>query len=87
MQTTEGMRLFLSHTATRFAAKQGWSAEEIMETFNNPKAIYENKQREGQYRIAGTKIVIIGFPRNEGAEFFGVTMIVNGSAAPVKEEK
>ena len=83
METTYGMRLTLSRTACKIAAKEGWTAEQILETFNSPKAIYENKKYAGQYRIAGTEIVIVGVPMDE-ERFHGITLIVNGSEAPVK---
>lgn len=85
MDTTEGMRLTLSRTACKIAAKEGWTPDMIQETFDNPKAIYANKQYEGQFRIAGTDIVIVGVPQGED-RFHGITLIVNGSEAPVKTD-
>lgn len=81
METTAGRRLTLSRTACKIAAKEGWTAEQIQETFQSPKAVYPNKQREGQFRIAGTDICIIGVPVGDD-RFHGITMIVNGSEAP-----
>ncbi len=85
METTNGLRLTLTRTACKIAAKEGWGPEAIQETFDNPKAIYASKTHEGQYRIAGKEIVIVGVPMGEG-RFHGITLIRNGSKAPVKEE-
>ena len=46
----------------------------------------KNPKYAGQYRIAGTEIVIVGYPDFENNCFRGITLIVNGSKAPVKEE-
>jgi hypothetical protein len=86
METTEGLTLRLSRKACSVAAKNGWTAEAIQGTFDTPKAIYASKTHEGQWRIAGTEIVIVGVPMDD-TTFFGITMFRNGSKAPVKEEK
>jgi hypothetical protein len=84
MDTTEGMTLTMTRKACHIAAKNGWTAEQIQDTFATPKAIYESKQREGQWRIAGKEMVLVGFPV-DNTRFHAITVWVNGSTAPVKE--
>jgi putative NADH-flavin reductase len=83
METTEGMTLTLTRTACKAAASLGATAEEISETFASPKAVYPSRQREGQYRIAGRRLVLVGFPVGE-SRFHAVTVWENGTKAPVK---
>lgn len=81
MQSTVGMRLTLTRTACKVAAKNGWTAEEIQAAFDNPKAVYPSRTREGQFRIVNKDICIVGVPvSNE--EFRGITMFRNGSSTP-----
>lgn len=84
METTEGMTLTMTRKACKVAAQNGFTAEQIAETFANPKAVYPSKQRKGQYRIAGKEMVLVGFPVDE-TRFHAITVWVNGSTAPVKE--
>lgn len=83
MNTTNGMRLTLTRTACKVAAKNGWTAEQIQECFDNPKKVYPSKTREGQFRVVNKDICIVGMPVSE-TEFRGITMFPNGSKAPVK---
>lgn len=83
MQSTNGMRLTLTRTACKVAASKGWSAEDIQRCFDNPKAVYASKTREGQFRIVDADICIVGVPVSE-TEFRGITMFPNGSIAPSK---
>lgn len=83
MKDTNGMRLTLTRTACKVAAKNGWTAEQIQETFENPKKVYASKTREGQYRVVSKDICIVGTPVSD-TEFRGITMFPNGSTAPVK---
>lgn len=82
MNTTAGMRLTLTRTACKIAARNGWTAEQIQATFDHPKKVYASKTREGQYRIVSKDICIVGVPVSE-TEFRGITMFANGSKAPV----
>lgn len=82
MDTTAGMRLTLTRTACKVAAKNGWTAEQIQDAFDNPKKVYKSKSREGQYRVVNRDICIVGIPVND-TEFVGITMFANGSKAPV----
>ena len=83
MDNTTGMRLTLTRSACKVAAKNGWTAEQIQETFEHPKKVYASKTREGQYRIVSKDICIVGAPVSE-TEFRGITMFPNGSTAPSK---
>lgn len=83
MDNTNGMRLTLTRTACKVAAKNGWTAEQIQDAFENPKKVYPSKTREGQYRIVNKSICIVGVKISDG-EFRGITMFPNGSDAPVK---
>lgn len=82
MNTTAGMHLTLTRTACKIAARNGWTAEQIQECFDNPKKVYPSKTREGQFRIVNRDICIVGVPVSE-TEFRGITMFANGSKAPV----
>jgi len=84
MQNTTGMRLTLTRTACKIAAKNEWTAEQIQDCFDNPKKVYPSKTREGQFRIVNKDICIVGIPVSE-TEFRGITMFANGSNAPIKE--
>ena len=81
---TKDMRLTLTRTACKVAAKNGWTAEQIQETFDNPKKVYESKTRPGQFRVVSKDICIVGVPISE-REFRGITMFPNGSEAPVSK--
>lgn len=81
MNTTTGMRLTLTRTACKVAAKNGWTAEQIQECFDNPKKVYPSRTREGQFRVVNKEICIVGVP--DGDRFVGITMYPNGSQAPV----
>lgn len=83
MQNTTGMRLTLTRTACKIAAKNGWTAEQIQDCFDNPKKVYPSKTREGQFRVVNKDICIVGVPVSE-TEFRGITMFTNGSKAPVQ---
>lgn len=83
MQNTAGMTLTLTRTACKIAAKNGWTADQIQECFDNPKKVYPSKTREGQFRVVNKDICIVGVPVND-SEFRGITMFANGSAAPTK---
>lgn len=83
MDTTKGMRLTMTRKACKIAADNGFTAEQIAETFASPKAIYPSKQREGQWRIAGREMVLVGFPVDD-THFHAITVWLNGSKAPVK---
>lgn len=85
MQNTNGMRLTLTRTACKVAAKNGWTAEQIQSCFDAPKKVYPSKAREGQFRIVNKDICIVGVPVSE-TEFRGITMFANGSTAPIKED-
>lgn len=80
---TTGMRLSLTRTACKVAARNGWSADMIKQTFENPKKVYPSKSHPGQYRVVGKNICIVGVPVSD-EEFRGITMFPNGSEAPVK---
>lgn len=82
MKDTNGMTLTLTRTACKVAAKNGWTAEQIKDAFENPKKVYRSKTREGQFRVVNKDICIVGVP--VGSEFRGITMFPNGSKAPVK---
>lgn len=83
MQNTTGMRLTLTRTACKIAAKNGWAAEQIQECFDSPKKVYPSMTREGQFRIVNKDICIVGVPVSDD-EFRGITMFPNGSKAPVQ---
>lgn len=82
MNTTAGMRLTLTRTACKIAAKNGWTPEQIQDAFERPKKVYPSKTREGQFRVVNKDICIVGVPVSE-TEFRGITMFANGSKAPV----
>lgn len=73
MKDTNGMRLTLTYTACHVAAKNGWTPEQIQNTFNAPKTITASKSHEGQYQIVGKDMCIIGVPVSE-QEFRGITI-------------
>lgn len=83
MNRTQGIRLTLTRTALGVAAKNGWTAEQIQDAFENPKKVYESKTREGQYRVVNKQICIVGVPVGD-SEFRGITVFPNGSKAPRK---
>lgn len=70
---TDGMRLTLTRTACKVAAKKGWSAEQIKDAFENPKAVQESKDYPGQYRISNDVMCIVGVPMDD-TTFHGITM-------------
>lgn len=80
MDTTTGMRLTLTYTACKIAAKNGWTAEQIQACFDAPKGVYASKAREGQFRIVSEDICIVGFPVGNNV-FRGITMFANDSRA------
>lgn len=80
MKDTNGMRLTLTRTACKVAADKGWTAEQIQDAFEHPKAVYPSKTREGQVRVVNKDICIVGVQISD-KEFRGITMFPNGSKA------
>lgn len=83
METTTGMRLTLTRTACKVAARNGWTPEQIQDAFDRPKKVYPSRSHEGQFRIVNQSICIVGVPVSDD-EFRGITMFPNGSTAPAK---
>lgn len=76
MKSTDGMRLTLTRTACKAAAKEGWKAEDIQEAFSHPKKVYPSKTHPGQYRVVNKDICIVGVPVSDD-EFRGIVMFPN----------
>lgn len=70
----------LSRTATVNAILNGWCLNDVRDAFNNPKKVYESKQRPGQWRVVNRDICLVGIP--DGSVFRVLTMFPNGSQAP-----
>lgn len=72
----------LSRKATVNAILNGWCMDAVTEAFKNPKAVYESRQRPGQWRVVNRDICLVGVP--DGHVFRVITMFPNGSRAPRK---
>jgi hypothetical protein len=72
-----------TYTLTRKAVKQavhfGFTKDQIVDTFLNPKAVYPNKQHPGQWRVVNREICLVGV--YNGDTFRVITMYRNGYTA------
>lgn len=78
---TEGRRVTFSRSALKAAAARGWTADDLMDAFNNPKAVYPSKQREGQWRVCNMTVCLVGWPVGDSS-FAVISVFANGSVVP-----
>lgn len=73
-----------TYTLTRHAAtcadRLGFTKDELVDTFVNPKAVYPVKARPGQWRMVSREVCMVGVFK--GDRFLVLTIFRNGSVAP-----
>lgn len=89
MESTEGMKLWLSrHAREQIITKFGDAGlERAEETFSNPDKIYPNKSYEGQFRVVGEGLCLIGKPTDDGKYFRVFTAYEDGVLTPPREDQ
>ena len=81
--TTHTAKTFtLSRPAEAAAARHGFTKDDLAECFLHPKAVYPNKQRPGQWRVADRNVCLVGI--FDGDTLRVLTLFPNGSEAPRK---
>lgn len=80
--TVNASKYTLTRTAALAAFNLGFTKADLDACFTSPKAVYPNRQREGQWRVAAKDVCMVGV--YEGDSFKVITVIRNGSKAPVK---
>lgn len=85
MKSTEGMSLRLTTHAKRQMEAKGFSSEDVESVFNSPSRVYPNKKFEGQFRVAGKGICLIGKP--EGNMFLVLTAYEDGVMTPPRRDQ
>ena len=85
MESTKGYTLRLTAHAGRQMEAKGFSQEDVEETFNNFDNIYPNRKFEGQFRIVGNGICLVGKPDN--GTFLVFTMYEDGVMTPPREDQ
>lgn len=89
MKSTEGMKLRLSrHAQEQLVTKFGNVGPEMAEsTFINPDNIYPNKSYQGQFRVVGQGLCLIGKPSDDGEYFIVFTAYEDGILTPPREDQ
>ncbi len=85
MQSTEGFRLHATDHALNQIIQKGFEVEEIREVFNNPVKLYRNGKYEGQYRVTGNGICLVGKPK--GNVFTLITVYEDGVMTPPRPDQ
>jgi hypothetical protein len=85
MQSTEGFRLHATDHALKQILDKGFAIEKIRETFENPAKLYKNGKYEGQYRVTGNGLCLVGKPK--GTTFTLITVYADGVMTPPRPDQ
>jgi hypothetical protein len=85
MQSTEGFRLHATDHALKQILQKGFAVEKIREVFENPVKLYKNGKYEGQYRVTGNGICLVGKPK--GNTFTLITVYEDGVMTPPRPDQ
>jgi hypothetical protein len=85
MQTTEGFRIHATDHALKQILEKGFPVERIQETFQAPEKIYRNGKYEGQFRVTGNGLCLVGKPK--GTTFTLITVYEDGVLTPPRPDQ
>ncbi|QBZ72483.1 hypothetical protein SEA_CIRCINUS_230 [Streptomyces phage Circinus] len=85
MDSTRGLRLHATDHALQQILQKGFAVEAIREVFENPVKLYKNGRYEGQYRITGNGICLVGKPK--GNTFTLITVYEDGKMTPPRPDQ
>lgn len=85
MESTEGYKLAFSKHAHDQLLKKNVGVQRATEAFENPDKVYPNKKYEGQFRIVGNGICLIGRPM--GRTFKVFTVYEDGVMTPPRPDQ
>ncbi|AVD99401.1 hypothetical protein SEA_BILLNYE_230 [Streptomyces phage BillNye] len=85
MDSTRGLRLHATDHALKQILQKGFAVEKIRETFENPVKLYKNGKYEGQYRVTGNGICLVGKPK--GNTFTLITVYEDGVMTPPRPDQ
>jgi hypothetical protein len=85
MESTRGYLLKATDHALKQILEKGFSINKITAVFENPKKLYRNGKYEGQYRITGGGICLVGKPK--GRTFTLITVYEDGKMTPPRPDQ
>jgi hypothetical protein len=85
MQSTKGFRLHATDHALNQILQKGFAVEKIRETFENPVKLYKNGKYEGQFRVTGNGLCLVGKPK--GNTFTLITVYEDGVLTPPRPDQ
>jgi hypothetical protein len=89
MESTEGFKLILSkHAFEQLKSKFGDIGIERAEgALSNPDKVYPNKKYEGQFRVVGLGLCLVGKPNYDTKSFHVFTVYEDGVMTPPREDQ
>lgn len=85
MQSTAGFRLHATDHALMQILQKGFAVEKIRQVFENPVKLYKNGKYEGQFRITGDGLCLVGKPK--GNTFTLITVYEDGILTPPRPDQ
>lgn len=86
MESTENYTLKLTAHARKQMEAKGFTQESINGMFTAPENIYPNKKFEGQFRVVGNGICLVGQPMTDRT-FLVFTMYEDGVMTPPRADQ
>jgi hypothetical protein len=85
MDSTAGFKLRATAHATQQILAKGFQISRIQDVFDNPDKVYANKRFEGQYRVTGGGLCLVGKPVD--GVFTLITVYEDGVMTPPRPEQ
>lgn len=82
----KGRKMVLLSHALKQAREKSLDMAAVEETFRNPERVYPNGRYEGQWRVTGNGICLVGRPVGDG-EFEVVTMYLDKVVTPPRADQ
>lgn len=76
--------VFSSHSKDQMKVK-GFKAQDVAALLQNPDEVYPSRSHEGQWRVTGKGICLVGEPK--GGEFVVITMYQDRVLTPVRSDQ
>jgi len=86
MESTKGFRLRATHHAIKQIFEKKFSLDRIQRVFDNPVKLYKNGKYEGQYRVTGEGLCLVGKPNANGI-FTLITVYEDGVMTPPRPDQ
>lgn len=85
METTRGYLLKMTDHALRQIKEKGFTPDKVTAVFESPKKLYKNGKYEGQYRVTGGGLCLVGKPK--GRTFTLITVYEDGKMTPPRKDQ